>query len=92
MINRDWGTHTEFHTALAQSAADRMRHMVGSEASGCYLVEQWQESLKVVAINNGYIGILRERLSSGQPAKAGAQNYDARSIRRSHVQSLGSPP
>ena len=36
----------------------------GSKASSGYLVEQWQESLKVVAINNGYIGIFRERLGS----------------------------
>jgi hypothetical protein len=65
MINRDWGTHTEFHTALAKCAADWVRHMVSGKAGRCHLVQQWQESLKVVAINNGYIGALRERLRCG---------------------------
>jgi hypothetical protein len=65
MINRDWGTHTKFHTALAKCAADWVRHVVCRKAGGCYLIEQWQESLKVVAINNGYIGVLRESLGSG---------------------------
>jgi hypothetical protein len=39
--------------------------MVCSKASRCHLIKQWQESLKVVAINNGYIGVLRESLGSG---------------------------
>jgi hypothetical protein len=39
--------------------------VVCRKAGGCYLIEQWQESLKVVAINNGYIGVLRESLGSG---------------------------
>jgi hypothetical protein len=39
--------------------------MVSGKAGRCHLVQQWQESLKVVAINNGYIGALRERLRCG---------------------------
>mgnify|MGYP006877676391 CR=1 FL=1 len=65
MIDRDWRTHSEFHTTLAQCATDWVRYMICGKPSSCYLIEQRQKSLKVMAIYNCDIGILSKRFGSG---------------------------
>jgi hypothetical protein len=56
MINRDWRTHSEFHTALAKCSADWVNYVICCKGCSRYLIEKGEKSLKVVAIDQGDIG------------------------------------
>jgi hypothetical protein len=55
-----------------------VNYVIGSKAGSRYLIEQRQKCLKVVAVNQGDIGILGHCARSGESAKACAQDNNAR--------------
>jgi hypothetical protein len=42
-----------------------VRDVVSGKSSRCYLIEQWQKSLKIMAIDDDHIGLAGERASGG---------------------------
>jgi hypothetical protein len=53
-----------------------VNNVIGCKASSCYLIEKWQESLKVVAVDDSDISFSSECLCSTKPTKACAKNYN----------------
>jgi hypothetical protein len=53
-----------------------VNNVVCCKASSCYLIEKWQESLKVVAVDDSDISFSSECLCSTKPTKACAKNYN----------------
>jgi hypothetical protein len=40
-------------------------NVIGCQTSSCHLIQKWQESLKVMTVNNGDIGIFTQSFGRG---------------------------
>jgi hypothetical protein len=78
VIEGDGRSHSKLSIERSQRAPNRIGDMIGSKAGRGYLVEQWQESLKVMAINNGYMSVFTQGFCRGHAAKATTQDNNAR--------------